>query len=103
MPCWVYENDLAMQIRVFTIPAFLIVEGENAQCLQNTASPNSASVRHNVKIPVGFSRFCARLAEFFAVLVEISASTADFCGCGYRFLWVFVLFRESVFRGVEFY
>ena len=80
-----------------------VAEGENLQCLQDFASPNSAAARHNVKITVGFSRFCARLAEFFAVLAEKSASTADFRGCGCRFLWVFVPFRESVFRWVEYY
>ena len=86
-----------------SVSNLFFLEGENLRCLQNFVSPNSAAARHNVKIPVGFSRFCTRLAEFFAVLVEISASTADFCGCGCRFLWVFVPFRESVFRGVEFY
>ena len=49
-----------------------VAEGENLQCLQDFASPHSAAARHNVKIPVDFSRFCARLAEF-------STSTADFC------------------------
>ena len=43
------------------------------------------------------------LAEFFAVLAEKSASTADFRGCRHWFLWVFVQFRESVFCELEFY
>ena len=36
------------------------------------------TARPNVEIPYGFSLFCAVLAEFSAVLVENSASTADF-------------------------
>ncbi|MBQ5909790.1 MAG: hypothetical protein IIW85_05625, partial [Bacteroidaceae bacterium] len=70
-------------------PTFPYVKYINLWCLQNFALPNSAAARHNVKIPVGFSRFCTRLAEFFAVLVEISTSTADFCGCEEWFLRYF--------------
>ena len=80
-----------------------VAEGENLQCLQDFASPNSAAARHNVKIPVGFSRFCARLAGFSASTAEISTSTADFCGCEEWFLRLFGVLWESVFRWVEYY
>ena len=80
-----------------------VAEGENLQCLQDFASPNSAAARHNVKIPVGFSRFCARLAEFSASTAELSASTADFCGCEEWFLRLFGVLCGYIFRWVEYY